>query len=119
MLVVVAVTALVFVVNGQASPAALETEAGTVSGSAVAANDSSASNASAVKFGVATANTTPPPGGTQLVVDFRTATQPLDSYSVGATISTFNGAGIANINASATWKANLKDLGPLAWLGYL
>jgi hypothetical protein len=90
-----------------------EPENGTVSGASVI-NDATASGAKAVKFG-STSTGNAPPGGTSLVVDFRTNTLPLDSTSVGSTISTYDGGGQANIIKSATWKSNLQALGPLAW----
>jgi hypothetical protein len=56
----------------------------------------------------------PPPPGTDVTVDFRTAVYPLDKWSVGATISTYSGSGTANIKSSS-WAAKLASLGPLSW----
>jgi hypothetical protein len=50
-----------------------------------------------------------------VTVDFRTATFPLDQWSIGSTISTYSGSGTANINLSSAWRAALAALGPLAW----
>lgn len=58
---------------------------------------------------------TPPPSSPNTTVDFRQDIQPLNTYSVGATISTYSGSGQANINRSAIWKSDLQALGPLAW----
>jgi hypothetical protein len=52
---------------------------------------------------------------TNLTVDFRVTTYPLDLYSLGSTISTYSGDSHANISRSDTWKENLRALGPLAW----
>jgi hypothetical protein len=60
--------------------------------------------------------TAPPTTGTNATVDFRTTangTQPLNTYSVGDTISTYGGNN-ANIS-NANWRGTLAALGPLAW----
>lgn len=112
----VAVVGSIFLAHGHAQTltASSEAESGTLSGSASIVSDSTASNGAAVSFGSAISNT-PPPNGTNTTADFRQDIQPLDQYSVGATISTYNGGGQANINKSATWKSDLQALGPLAW----
>ncbi len=110
--VVFAVIGAVFLVASRAAvPTAwLEPENGSLNGVSLV-SDGTASGGQAVKFGGGSG----PPGGTSLTVNFGTTTYALDEHSVGSTISTFSGGGVANINKSATWKANLQALGPLAW----
>lgn len=55
------------------------------------------------------------PPAASVTVDFRTTGHPLDKWSVGSTISTFSGSGLANINRSPAWRASLGALGPLSW----
>jgi hypothetical protein len=91
-----------------------EPESGSINGNVSVVADGGASGGKAVLF-TATTSTTPPPPATNATADFRTTTYALDTYSIGATISTYNGGGNANINKNATWKSNLQALGPLAW----
>lgn len=59
-----------------------------------------------------------PPGGTDLVVDFRVRGFPLDTWSIGGTVLTQwgrrGGAPVTIVN-DATWRAALAALGPLHW----
>ncbi len=64
---------------------------------------------------VPTSNTSAPPAGATITVDFRTLGYPLDKWSVGSTISTYSGAGNANILKSDVWYQRMKALGPMAW----
>jgi hypothetical protein len=114
-LVFATIAALMLVTSHAQTPtASFEADSGTLAGNISTVADSSAANGQAIMFG-SSVSASAPPTGTSLVVDFRNKTQPLDIYSVGVTLSTYNGGGNANINKSATWKANLQALGPLAW----
>lgn len=101
--------------HAQTPTSSIEPELGLLS-NASTFSDSLASGGLAVQFGGSfSIGSSAPPAGTSLVADFRTKTQPLNAYSVGNTISTYSGGGIASINKSATWKSNLQGLGPVAW----
>lgn len=63
-----------------------------------------------------------PPSGTDITVDFRAsaliAVATLDKWSIGNHFSTFHDGGVNAIYGgadAATWKANLKALGPMVW----
>ncbi len=108
-----------FLVNSHAATpsTSINADTGKLTSPAVVQNCSGSSDGKCVVFGSSgfSVGTSAPPTGTSTVVDFRDKTQPLNIYSVGATISTYDGNGLANINKSATWKANLASLGPIAW----
>jgi hypothetical protein len=60
----------------------------------------------------------PPTSGTNSTVDFRTTakgTQPLNTYSIGDTISTYPGSNGATISTNTDYRNELAALGPLAW----
>ena len=120
--IIFAGTGVYLLVSGHAATpyASLNVAGGTLTGPAVAQNCSGTTDGKCVVFGASSGSgfsvgTSAPPAGTSTVVDFRNKTQPLNIYSVGATISTYSGNGQANINKSATWKAGLAGLGPIAW----